>query len=109
VDRQRLDYGLAELVNLARNAPACCYCGAPLTAGTLTFDHTTPTCRKADYSLANLVVCCVPCNEVKGLLSDGEYRRLRPLLRSFHPRSCTDVLARLRSGGRRYRPAARTY
>jgi hypothetical protein len=102
-DRQVLDYDLAELLNLARNSPTCSYCGCLLTAGTFTFDHAVPTCRWADYSLGNLAVCCLLCQERKGLLTADEYRQLLALVHSWHPRAGADLLGWLRHGARRYR------
>jgi 5-methylcytosine-specific restriction endonuclease McrA len=103
-----LSYGLADLEALARAAPRCAYCGALLDAATFTFDHARPLARVADYSLANLVVCCRLCNEQKGLLTGAEFRQLLALLRTWHPRAGADLLARLRAGGRRYGRGRRT-
>ena len=65
------------------------------------FDHQTPTCRAADYSLGNLAVCCRPCNEAKGLLTAAEFRQLLALVDGWHPRARQDLLARLKAGGKR--------
>jgi hypothetical protein len=102
-DRQGpLGYGLLDLEALARGATTCAYCGAVLSVATLTFDHATPTCRAADYTLGNLAVCCGSCNTAKGLLTAEEFLGLLALLRTWHPRASGDVLGRLRSGGWRY-------
>jgi 5-methylcytosine-specific restriction endonuclease McrA len=97
-----LRYGLRDLEDLARAATTCGYCGGVLSVATLAFDHPTPTCRAADYTLANLAVCCVPCNLAKGVLTAEEFLALLALLRRWHPRASGDVLARLRAGGQRY-------
>ena len=102
-DHQRLDYSLRQLLELAGRAQVCPYCKQPLTPGILTFDHAVPTCRRADYGLANLRACCRPCNSAKGLMSADEYLALLALLKTFHPAVFGDVLGRLRAGGRRYR------
>jgi 5-methylcytosine-specific restriction endonuclease McrA len=102
-DRQTLDYDPADLERLARAAVACPYCHAVLTPATLAFDHAMPTCRAADYRLENLRVVCAPCNLAKGVMSEEEFLQLLDLLRRWHPRPAGDVLARLRSGGKRYR------
>jgi 5-methylcytosine-specific restriction endonuclease McrA len=104
-DRQVLDYGLTQLEDLVRRTQACPYCGAVLSPGTLSFDHLTPTSRRADYRLCNLAVVCPPCQSAKGALSADEYVALLALLRRSHPAAWGDVLGRLRSGGRRYRGA----
>jgi 5-methylcytosine-specific restriction endonuclease McrA len=101
-DFQRLDYTLADLERLAAASPCCCYCGTPLPAGGFAFDHKTPTARAADHVLGNLAVCCIPCNTAKGLLTAEEFLQLLALLRTWHPRAGSDLLARLRAGGRRY-------
>jgi 5-methylcytosine-specific restriction endonuclease McrA len=102
-DHQCLDYGLADLERLARRTQACPYCGAVLAPGAISFDHRVPTSRRADYRLANVAVVCPPCNCSKGCMSADEYLALLALLKTFHPAVFGDVMARLRSGGRRYR------
>jgi hypothetical protein len=73
-----------------------------LHPGILVFDHRTPTSRVVDYRLGNVACCCTVCNEAKGLLTADEFSQLLALLRTWHPRAGSDVLARLRAGGRRY-------
>jgi 5-methylcytosine-specific restriction endonuclease McrA len=102
-DHQALDYGLAQLEALARRTQACPYCGSVLSPGAISFDHRTPLARRADYRLANVAVVCPPCNCSKGVMSADEYLELLALLKTFHPAVFGDVMARLRSGGRRYR------
>jgi 5-methylcytosine-specific restriction endonuclease McrA len=102
-DMQALDYGLLDLERLARRTQACPYCGAVLSPGAISFDHRTPLARRADYRLANVAVCCCSCNCSKGLMAADEYLALLSLLKTFHPAVFGDVMARLRSGGRRYR------
>lgn len=102
-DMQCLDYGLADLERLARRTVACPYCGAVLNPGGISFDHRTPLSRRADYRLANVAVCCPPCNCSKGCMSADEYLAMLALLKTFHPAAWGDVLGRLRGGGRRYR------
>jgi 5-methylcytosine-specific restriction endonuclease McrA len=97
-----LGYTLADLERLARSQSCCSYCGVPLDAGTFAFDHRVPTSRGGRHAVWNLAVCCQVCNERKGCLTEGEYRQLLALLRTWHPKAGSDVLARLRSGGRRY-------
>jgi 5-methylcytosine-specific restriction endonuclease McrA len=99
---QEIDYGLADLEELARDTPICPYCHNLIPPAGLTFDHRTPTCRGGRHALDNLVACCTSCNVGKGLLSDEEYQMLLQLLGTFHPRAAADVLGRLRAGGARY-------
>jgi 5-methylcytosine-specific restriction endonuclease McrA len=102
VDGQEIDYDLGALLDLVHATSACPYCGNLIPAGALTFDHRMPTPRGGVHQLANLTACCVPCNLAKGCLTSEEFRQLRAVLRTMHPRAFTDVLARLRSGGARY-------
>lgn len=104
-DRQAIDWTLYDLEARAQGQPCCAYCGAHLTVGTLAFDHRIPPCRRLDdrsYALVNLAVCCTPCNQAKGLLTDSEYQELLCMLARWGPRAVSDLLGRLRSGGRRY-------
>lgn len=101
-DRQTLDYGVEDLEARAKCQRNCAYCGAYLTVATISWDHRTPTCRQADYSLGNLALCCEQCNRAKGLLTAEEYCALLGLIRTWHPRAQGDVLGRLRSGAGRY-------
>jgi 5-methylcytosine-specific restriction endonuclease McrA len=104
-DHQCLDYGLAELERLARRSPLCAYCRCPLTGGTLSFDHATPTSRAADYRLANVVCCCPRCNALKGRLKAEEFAGLLRLIATWPPAAGSDLLARVLAGNRRYRGA----
>jgi hypothetical protein len=97
-----LDFGLLDLLRLARSTDICPYCRNVLPPSLLTFDHKVPLARGGRSELANLGVCCQPCNAAKGLLDADEFQALRQLLRSFHPRAYGDVLLRLRAGGARY-------
>lgn len=47
---------------LARDHSRCAYCGA---AGATTVDHVYPRSRGGNNSWANLVACCLTCNNVK--------------------------------------------
>jgi 5-methylcytosine-specific restriction endonuclease McrA len=101
-DFQALDYALADLEDLVRRSPCCCYCGCPLSPATFALDHATPTARGGRHALGNLLVCCEVDNQRKGILTADEYRALWRLLSTWHPRAGADVLRRLRAGGRRY-------
>jgi 5-methylcytosine-specific restriction endonuclease McrA len=107
-DGQVLDYGAADLLALAGcvDAPRCSYGGSLVPPAAVTFDHRVPPCRSGRHALANLVIACVACNEVKGVLTAEEFLRLRQLIRGWQPRAGADLLNRLRPGGRRYRQRA---
>jgi hypothetical protein len=90
---------LDALVQLVKDHPTCAYCGCVLTPETFSIDHQMPTCRRADYSLGNLVVACRFCQERKGLLSAEEFRGLLSRIATWAPRAGSDLLGRLRAGG----------
>ena len=100
-----LDYtvdGLRDLIAAALQQP-CPYCGTTLTVKNFAPDHRTPLSRGGSHCLGNVIVCCRPCNEVKGILTELEFTKLVQLLREYPPAVRTDVIARLRFGGRRGR------
>jgi 5-methylcytosine-specific restriction endonuclease McrA len=109
-DGAALNYDADDLAFLAERAKWCCYCKNPFALDQLRFDHRQSIANGGRHAVDNLVVCCVVCNEVKGLLDEDEFRQLLNLIGQFRPRSLLDVLGRLRAGGRRYarRRKART-
>ena len=44
----------------------CFYCGERLSRSTRTLDHIQPQSRGGTHEPHNLVLCCVPCNQLKG-------------------------------------------
>jgi HNH endonuclease len=97
-DRAELSYALGDLVRLVREALGCAYCGCLLSPATFSIDHKLPTSRAVCYTLENLAVCCLPCNEAKGLLNHVEFQELLAVSRHWHPKARQDLLARLRRG-----------
>ncbi len=53
--------------------------------------------------MANLVLCCMACNQAKGQLTGSEYETLLQTLQNLHPFASKNVLARLRAGARAIR------
>ena len=49
-----------------RDKFTCQYCGAPGSAGELTFDHVIPRSRGGRTQWENIVTACAPCNLRKG-------------------------------------------
>ena len=45
----------------------CCYCGTPITAKTISYDHLIPMNKAALglHAWGNVVPCCPPCNNEK--------------------------------------------
>ena len=52
----------------------CCYCGAKLTAKTVSCDHETPLSRGGKHALENLALCCLDCNYLKLTRTADEFR-----------------------------------
>lgn len=100
---QQLDYGHAQLTELVKHAlrqVVCRYCGGCLTELNFSVDHDRAVSRSADFRLANLVVVCQRCNQVKGSLYGEEFERLLAVIHQLPPAAQNDVLTRLRAGGK---------
>lgn len=61
----------------------CFYCLNELLLVDTTVDHKTPLSRNGTNDLTNLCISCSDCNSLKGELSEGEYRSLTELLKTF--------------------------
>lgn len=98
-DGQRLDYSCQQLAALVQSGSLrpCPYCGCLVVPGQEGVDHRHPISRSGAHRLANLVVCCRPCNERKGALTEGEYRALLALVRAWPPAAQVSILSRLRA------------
>jgi 5-methylcytosine-specific restriction endonuclease McrA len=101
-DGVRLPYDLPQLLELARASLQCYLCRLPVALD-FQVDHRQPTGRGGKHTLDNLALTCARCNQVKGRLTEAEFRQLLALAHSWHPAAAEDLLARLRHGGRRYR------
>lgn len=97
-----LDYTAQDLaVHVARMLGLPCqWCGQPLTPKSFSFDHDQPTSRGGIYAAANVLVCCMRCNKLKGVLTTYEFIRLHALLDEFPPEIKRSTLARLLAGNR---------
>src|SRR5262245_33801824 len=100
----RVDYSCHELSVWVERAlevkPTCRYCGNVLDTKTFQLDHDNPVSRSGDYRFVNLVVCCPRCNQIKGKLKGEEFIALLELIRTWPPAAGSDVLSRLRAGGK---------
>ena len=68
----------------------CMYCGKKIQLDYMHIDHKTPLSRKGSNNLSNLHLICAPCNNRKGSLTDGEFRRkykLTPSRKAINPPS----------------------
>lgn len=67
------------LATLYVGATHCPYCREPL-GDRKVLDHMTPLSRGGAHSIANVVICCAPCNQAKGDMPYDEWcDRMRPL------------------------------
>lgn len=60
----------------------CMYCGAKLSLHYLDVDHKIPLSRNGSDRISNKQLICGPCNRRKGNMTDGEFRRRYPFLKS---------------------------
>ena len=84
----------------------CCYCNTLLSDYDLYCDHAVPLNRGGSAALANLRPCCARDNEIKGRMTENEYKDLLALLDRM-PVARADVMARLRAGAGRHMRAGR--
>lgn len=54
--------------------PHCAYCRRLVRFDNSTIDHVTPRCRGGSDAPSNLVLCCMPCNTLKGDQTLDEWR-----------------------------------
>ena len=59
---------------MRRQGNFCAYCGHRRIARSFEIDHMTPVIRGGSNELDNLQVICRPCNQRKGIQTDGEFR-----------------------------------
>src|SRR5262249_42318996 len=50
----------------ARDHGRCQYCAKKIARPEATYDHVVPRARGGKTTWANVVICCVPCNQKKG-------------------------------------------
>lgn len=50
---------------------SCGYCGEKISFESSSIDHIIPNCLGGQYTVNNIVICCTPCNRVKGSLNKG--------------------------------------
>ena len=94
-------YTLDDVRNLVRAeiGKPCPYCAERIHTRNFSLDHAQPVSRNGDWALANMKVCCLHCNRMKGALTAVEFMGLMDFLRSLAPEAATDVKRRLSAGG----------
>lgn len=103
---REIPYSLAEFREWAKAqfpetrtwVTRCGYCNAILTLEACCSDHRTPVSRGGDLGLDNQILCCDPCNRIKGKLTAKEYSALRQGLETFPETARADIYARLKTG-----------
>lgn len=97
-DFQRLGYTLAELRQKARVASNCPYCGVCLTTESLSFDHRKPVAAGGEWTLENLSVTCLRCNQIKSVLCHESMMRFVAFLDTLSLPERESITRRLRAG-----------
>jgi len=74
---------LVKRKNKIKNNKQCVYCGCnnPLM---LTIDHKIPISRGGTNEESNLQPCCWVCNQLKGSLTDREFRKYLKAIKIMH-------------------------
>lgn len=89
---------IAAAKEIINNTPECPYCLIKIPWNQLSYDHVQPSSREGLNEVANLILCCNPCNRQKGNLTGDEYKALLVFLGGY-PVMKESVLLRLRAGG----------
>lgn len=98
-----LDYTLDDLrsiVQLALSRANCPYCQDLMTAKTFSADHKIPVARGGGMGMNNIIICCTPCNQVKGALDAIEYKELLSLVNGWSIPVKKNLFARIRAGSK---------
>jgi hypothetical protein len=60
-----------------RRGMECYYCRVPLTLSEATKDHLLPQSRGGSDAISNIEPACIDCNQLKGELTEQEFRAER--------------------------------
>lgn len=92
---------LAQFGGAEGGVARCPYSTAPIDVYTCVIDHKVPLNRGGSPALDNLIACSAKENDIKGQLTDAEYRRFNDKLREleieFGPAPVRNITARLES------------
>lgn len=102
------EYELHEFRKLVEQAigSTCPFCDTVLTVFNFSADHNQPVSRGGKNTIENLEICCERCNQIKGMMTGIEFATLMNFIRLWEPKVKTNLLARLRAGGRLIRSKA---
>ncbi len=88
-----------EMIAWVREAVmVCTYCQRDLTTKNFSVDHRQPVSRGGRSTFDNLVSCCKRCNDLKGALTEAEYRALLALVLTWDEIARKSLFARMRGG-----------
>ena len=87
-------------VNRKRLYLRCEYTNELAKIADIQIDHRTPISRGGSFGIENLAITSGKTNQHKSELTSDEFLELLDLLNSFDVVAKTNVLSRLRSGGR---------
>ena len=73
-ERRRPSKTMKDLLYLKQKGK-CNYCGKKMDIRYFHVDHKTPMARGGADTPANSQLLCAPCNNRKGNMTDGEFRR----------------------------------
>jgi hypothetical protein len=97
---QSLDYDAGDIRRLIESSPCCRWCKLPISFADLQLDHLHPIARGGRFALWNTTCACSRCNQLRGLLTEGETEHLWEFLADLHPIAREDIERRLLAGGR---------
>jgi 5-methylcytosine-specific restriction endonuclease McrA len=97
---KQLDYTLEQL----RQAVAwtigkpCPYCTIPITVKTFSIDHKIPVARAGSFEWSNTQIIDIRCNQIKGTMTEEEYRTFLTDLAKIPEPIRKNIMARMRAG-----------
>lgn len=99
---QRCKYTLQEIREelIPFMASGCWYCNEKITVKNFSLDHAIPISRLGKFTLDNLRIICLKCNQTKGALTDVEFSELLELAKKWPPEAQQDIRRRLRAGSK---------
>lgn len=97
-----IDFSVEELRGASQllRGTDCKWCGRPLKAKNISWDHEIPIFRGGSYSKDNLAAICSVCNGQKGSLTAEEFKWLRDFIGTLAQEARSDILRRLGLGAR---------
>jgi 5-methylcytosine-specific restriction endonuclease McrA len=82
---------------------SCAYTNERVSIANLEIDHRRPISRGGSFGVENLAITTAQNNQRKGNLTADEFLKLLDFLNTLETEAKKDLLARLRSGGMRFK------